>query len=72
MSNKKIVATSFERYNGGIATKRLHGSSTITRFYVRYEGDEPGKWVVIEGKGPTPGERKTNAINSFRQSKQGE
>ena len=58
----KIIAHSFERYNGGVRVKRLHGSSTVTRFYVYREGTDPKDWKVVEGFGPTPGDRKTDAI----------
>lgn len=64
----KILAHSFERYNGGVRIKRLHGSSTVTRFYVYREEDEkdPSKWRKIEGYGPTPGDRKTDAIRRYQ------
>lgn len=60
----KIVAVSHERYNGGIAIKRKYGSSTVTRFYV-CDSDIPGSAVLIEGYGPTPGDRKTDAMRKF-------
>ena len=62
--NGKIIASSFQRYNGGVRIKRLHGSSTVTRFYVFREEDrnDASKWLVVEGFGPTPGDRKTDAI----------
>jgi len=63
---RKVVATSFERYNGGVRIKRLWGSSTVTRFFVHYVGDDPAKWMKIEGYGKTPGDRKTYACNEFR------
>jgi len=64
----KIVASSFERYNGGVRIKRLWGSSTVTRFYVykKSDRDDPKKWKIIEGFGKTPGERKTQAIGKFK------
>lgn len=62
----KIIATSFERYNGGIKIKRLHGSSTVTKFYVHFEGADAKDWKVIEAYGPTPGDRKTYAIEKFK------
>jgi hypothetical protein len=64
----KILASSFERYNGGVRIKRLHGSSTVTRFYVYREEDRdnPSAWQKIEGYGPTPGDRKTDAIRKFK------
>lgn len=65
--SRKVIATSFERYNGGIAIKREYGSSTITKFYVHWEGEEsnPQSWKVISGFGKTPGERKSYAIRKF-------
>ena len=62
----KLFATSFERYNGGIRIKRLYGSSTVTRFYVGVEGSDPSTWEKIEAYGPTPGDRKTFALNSYK------
>lgn len=64
----KIIATSFERYNGGAAIKRKYGSSTVTRFYVHREEETntPASWRVIEGYGHTPGDRKTDAIRRFQ------
>lgn len=63
----KVEATSKERYNGGARIKRMYGSSTVTRFYVHYKSDrkDPSKWMTIEGYGPTPGDRKTDAIRKF-------
>lgn len=59
----KLVATSFERYRATAAQRRLHGGRTVTRFYVYRpeDRDEPSKWVTVEGYGPTPGQRKTDA-----------
>jgi len=64
----KLFATSFERYNGGVKIKRLYGSSTVTRFYVGEEGSPPDTWATIEAYGPTPGDRKTYAMNEYRKS----
>jgi len=60
----KIVATSYERYNGGVRIKRLYGSSTVTLFFVHYARDakNASAWKKVEGYGPTPGDRKTDAI----------
>jgi len=59
--NWNIELTSASRYNGGVAIKRLYGSSTITNFYVRVNGS---LWDgTIPGRGATPGERKTYAKN---------
>jgi hypothetical protein len=64
---EKVIATSFERYNGGAKVKREWGSSTITRFYVHWVSDknDASRWEKIEGFGPTPGDRRTFAINEF-------
>lgn len=61
---RKIEATSFERYNGGVRIKREYGSSTVTKFYVHFadERGDPSRWLKVEGYGKTPGERKTDAI----------
>jgi hypothetical protein len=63
----KIIATSSSRYNGGVAAKRKYGSSTITKFLIYREenANDVSKWVYIEGFGPTPGDRKTDAIKRF-------
>jgi hypothetical protein len=59
----KLVAKSFQRYNGGVRAKRQYGSSTITRFYVfrPEDRDDPNKWAIVETGGPSPGERATAA-----------
>ena len=64
----KLIARSCERYNGGVKIKRLYGSSTITRFivYRPEDKDNPAAWQKIEGFGPTPGDRKTDAMRKFR------
>jgi hypothetical protein len=68
----KIVASSYERYRGGAAVaRRWGGAGTVTRFYVFFKEDEhdPNKWEKIEGFGPTPGDRKTFAIEEFKRRK---
>ncbi len=67
-ASDKIVASSFERYNGGVKVKRKWGSSTVTRFYVYKQKDkgDANKWKIVEAYGKTPGERKTYAINVFK------
>jgi hypothetical protein len=64
----KLVAVSFERYRAGAAHKRIHGGSTITRFYVFRPEDErnPANWATVEGYGPMPGNRKTHALAKGR------
>lgn len=61
----KLFATSIERYNGGVRIKRLYGSSTVTTFLVGEEGSDASTWKKIQGYGPTPGDRKTFAINVY-------
>ena len=68
-SERRIAAVSESRYNAGAAHKRVWGSSTITRFYVWWEGTANGdasKAVIVEGCGATPGERMTHAKARFR------
>jgi hypothetical protein len=62
----KILAVSHERYNGGVAVKRKYGSSTVTRFYVWRE-EKPNEAKLVEGFGPTPGDRKTDAIRRYQE-----
>lgn len=66
---RKISAVSESRYNAGAAHKRQWGSSTITRFFVWWQGTatgDPSKAVLVEGCGATPGERMTHAKARFR------
>lgn len=65
----KIIATSSSRYNGGVAAKRKYGSSTITTFVIYREenASDASKWEYVEGYGPTPGDRKTDAIKRFQE-----
>ena len=60
----KIIANSYQRYNGGVRVKRQYGSSTVTKFYVyrAEDKDDPSKWMKLDGYGRTPGDRKTDAI----------
>jgi hypothetical protein len=60
----KLKASSTERYRAGAAHKRIHGGNTITVFFVFRPEDEhkPENWAKVEGYGPTPGNRKTDAI----------
>lgn len=59
--SEKIKAVSMYRYRGGAQEKRLYGGQgTITEFWI-YFGDEKEP-MKIQGHGPTPGERKTDAI----------
>lgn len=63
----KILATSKNRYRATATQRRLYGGSTVTEFYCYRAADsgDPSKWVVITGFGPTPGERKTDAIARY-------
>lgn len=60
----KLVAFSKNRYRASAAEKRQYGGNTVTEFYVMRPEDEkkPENWATVFGYGPTPGERKTNAI----------
>jgi hypothetical protein len=60
----KIVAVSSHRYRATAAERRLHGGNTVTEFIVYREEDRhhPERWRTVRGYGPTPGERKTDAI----------
>jgi hypothetical protein len=62
----KIEAISISRYNGGVKAKRQYGSSTITTFSVGIVGDNDS-YRKIEVGGLTPGDRKTSAINKFKE-----
>lgn len=62
---EKIRAVSMYRHRGGAAEKRLYGGQgTVTEFWV-YFGDEKEPWRVM-GHGPTPGDRKTYAIEKAK------
>ena len=60
----KIVASSRYRYRASASERRLYGGATVTEFFVyrAEDKDEPSKWKIVRGYGPTPGERKTDAI----------
>ena len=60
----KILADSIERYRASAAERRRYGGNTVTIFLVYRAEDakDPAKWLKIAGYGPTPGERKTDAI----------
>lgn len=61
----KIFAQSIERYRAHASEKRMYGGGTVTKFIVGYEGSDASTWQTIIGYGPTPGNRKTFAINKF-------
>jgi hypothetical protein len=60
----KIIAVSKDRYRASASERRIHGGATVTEFYVyrAEDKDDPSKWKIVRGYGPTPGERKTDAI----------
>jgi hypothetical protein len=60
----KLKAISKERYRATAAQRRLYGGKTVTRFWVFRAEDRENhaNWVVVDGFGPTPGERKTDAM----------
>lgn len=60
----KIIAVSKERYRATASQKRLYGGNTVTIFFIFREEDKDNTkaWKEVTGYGPTPGERKTDAI----------
>lgn len=65
MSQQKVFAKSEYRYRASAKERRLYGGVTVTQFLVGFEGSAPGTWKRIMGYGPTPGQRKTDAIRKF-------
>jgi hypothetical protein len=61
--NMKLIATSMNRYNGGVAAKRKYGSATMTEFIVMRPEDQshPERWATVTTGGKTPGARATEA-----------
>lgn len=68
---RKVVATSKDRYKASAEEKRRYGGSTVTEFYMRFADDPIGKSEVVTGYGKTPGDRKTDAIRRFRAKHEG-
>lgn len=62
---RPVEAISMQRYHASAAQRRLYGGNTITEFRVAY-ADDPQSAKTITGYGPTPGDRKTDAIRRFR------
>lgn len=60
----KILALSRYRYRATAAERRQYGGATVTEFFVYRAEDEhkPDRWRIVRGYGPTPGDRKTDAI----------
>lgn len=59
----KLITSSQNRWNGGVAAKRQYGSSTMTEFLVYRPEDreQVHRWVTVAVGGKTPGERVTAA-----------
>lgn len=65
----KLKAVSFERYRGGVTiARRYGGQGTVTKFYV-FDESNPSNVEVVTGYGPTPGDRKTFALNAYKLAK---
>lgn len=62
----KLKAISKERYRATAAQRRLYGGKTVTRFCRVEDRENHANWVVVEGFGSTPGERKTDAMERAR------
>lgn len=60
----QVDATSSTRRRATAAERRLHGGSTVTTFLVRQVGTSD-VCVYVDGYGPTPGQRKTDAKRRF-------
>jgi hypothetical protein len=61
----KVVAVSMYRHRATAAERRAHGGATVTEFCIYRAGDDASKYVTVRGFGPTPGERKTDAIRRY-------
>lgn len=61
MNTKRIEASSMYRYRATAQERRTYGGCTVTDFWISIVG-EPGTGRLVRGYGPTPGERKTDAI----------
>lgn len=62
----KLFADSVTRWRATAAERRLHGGKTVTQFLVGEVGSPASTWRRVNGYGPTPGERRTDAIRSYR------
>lgn len=69
----KLWAQSKHRYKANAAERRQYGGATVTDFWVGRVGEErdASKWVVVRGYGPTPGQRKTDAMTKARRLLEG-
>lgn len=68
LGGRKIVASSFERYNGGIRIKRLYGSSTVTRFYVFFAEDRGDHHAACQKPVRRPAQRLAPKLGRHAQS----
>lgn len=61
----RLDAYSHSRFNAGVRAKRAYGSATATIFLV-WDKDAPkeARGLYVIAYGPTPGERKTNAMRA--------
>lgn len=64
MADKYPIIFSESRYDGGVRVKREFGSATVTVFKIKLTPD--AEYLTIEGKGRTPGERRTAALKAAR------
>lgn len=67
MAYGQLVAWSWHRWRASAAERRAYGGPTVTRFVLRPKGADPNDsrlWRWFNGFGPTPGERRTWAINA--------
>lgn len=65
MNKQKVFAQSEHRYRASASERRMYGGNTVTQFLVGFEGSAASTWKSIMGYGPTPGERKADAIKKF-------
>lgn len=62
----KLQASSMYRWRATASERRLYGGATVTEFLVE-DRDQPGvPGIMVKGYGPTPGERKTYAMQQAR------
>jgi len=65
-AERKVDAFSESRHRTTPTQKRAGMGSTATIFHVWYVDDRAGTGARVTGYGPTPGERRTDAIRKFR------
>ena len=62
----QIKAYSVERYRASARERRFYGGKTVTIFLVEAPDRDDLDTLKIAGYGPTPGQRKTDAIERAR------